>query len=200
MIVWSPQASAEPATGSGAQSLLSSSQAGPQQSNHRLDLSPWLDDVGLRGCQTQEGAQHIEGPTAATHLHPVAEQHNGDEHGRRTDFALFGLAIPSVTGHSVSLLRYGVSRIVEHFFDLCKRDFLGIVIDVDSPGWDINLDLAHTLQFSNGPFNRVLAMLARNVWSHKCCRFHEAYPPLILSNRLKSKQYREGSYRFPAIV
>src|SRR5438045_5865689 len=103
----------------------------------------------------------------------------------RTDFALSGLAIPSVTGHAVSLLRDGVPGVVEHLFDLRECHFLRVVVDVDSLGWDINLDLAHSLQFTNGPFNRVLAMLARNVWSHKGCRFHDAYPPLILSNRLK---------------
>ncbi len=101
------------------------------------------------------------------------------------------LALPSLrlAGNTVLLLRDGIPGVVEHLFDLRERHFLRVVVDVDSPGWDINLDLAHSLQFSNGPFNRVLAMLARNVWRHKGCRFHDAYPPLILSDRLKSKQY-----------
>src|SRR5437588_6599639 len=83
--------------------------------------------------------------------------------------ASFRLVVPSLKrmGHAVSLLRDGVPGVVEYLFDLRECHFLRVVVDVDSPGWDINLDLAHSLQFSNGPFNRVLAMLARNVWSHK---------------------------------
>src|SRR5947209_1247275 len=71
------------------------------------------------------------------------------------------------------LLRYCVSGIVEDLFDLRQGDDLGVVVDMDGPGRDVNLDLTDTFQFPNGPFNRVLAMFARNVGSHKSCRFHQ---------------------------
>jgi hypothetical protein len=110
-----------------------------------------------------------------------------------TGRAWFYLILPSlsltVTGLAMLLPGDRVSGIVEHFFDLGQRDDLGVVVDVDSFGWDINLDLAHTFQLTNGPLDRVLAMLARNVGGDKCCRFHDAYPPVILSNRLVSKRY-----------
>jgi hypothetical protein len=76
------------------------------------------------------------------------------------------LPSPYLTGYAVLLLGYDVAGIVEHFLDLRERHLLRVVIDVDSLRWDIDLDLTHTLQFSNGSLNRVLAMLARNVWGH----------------------------------
>src|SRR5216683_2385396 len=104
--------------------------------------------------------------------------------------ASFRLVLPSLelTGHAVSLLRYGVAGIVEHFLDLRERHLLRIVVDVNGLRWDINLDLAHTLQFSNCSLDGVLAMLARNVGSDQCRRFHDAYPPLIQVNHLQSKR------------
>src|SRR5216684_954041 len=109
----------------------------------------------------------------------------------------FRLVLPSLelTGHAVSLLRYGVSRIVEHFLDLRERHLLRIVVDVNGLGWDINLDLAHTPQFSNRSLDGVLAMLARNVGGHKGRRFHNAYPPLIQVNHLERKLYNSSHPR-----
>src|SRR5579872_6771785 len=95
----------------------------------------------------------------------------------RAAFRVVLLAL-SLTGHTVPLLGYGVSCIIEHFFDLRQRYFLWIVVDVDGLRRDIDLDLTHTFHFPNRSFYRVLAMLARNVGSHKCSRFHDVYPIL----------------------
>ena len=50
---------------------------------HRANLPIGADEVGLRGCQAQEGIEGIRGPPATAHLHPVPKEHKGDEHGRR---------------------------------------------------------------------------------------------------------------------
>src|SRR5258706_167001 len=38
------------------------------------------DQVGLRGCEPQQGIERIGGTSAAAHLHPVTEQNEGHEH------------------------------------------------------------------------------------------------------------------------
>ncbi len=50
---------------------------------HRAYLPIGADDVGLRGCQAQEGIEGVRRPPATAHLHPMTEEHEGDEHGRR---------------------------------------------------------------------------------------------------------------------
>ena len=88
-------------------------------------------------------------------------------------------------GHTALLLRYGISRIVEHFLDLRQGHFLWVVVDVDGFRWDIDLDLTHPFQFTNGSLYRMLTTLARNVGGDKRRRFREAYPPLIYLNHLE---------------
>src|SRR5215472_10150547 len=82
-------------------------------------------------------------------------------------------------GLAVLLLGDGVARLVEHFLDLCQRDLLRVVIDMNGLRPDIDLDLAHTFQLTNSPLDRVLAVLARDVRCYKCRRFHHASPPLL---------------------
>jgi hypothetical protein len=85
----------------------------------------------------------------------------------------------------MSLPGYRVSSVVEHFFDLRERHDLGIVVDVDGLRPDIDPDLTHTLQCSNRSLDRMLAMLARNVWGYQCRRFHDAYPLFIQVHHLE---------------
>src|SRR5215470_1605836 len=107
----------------------------------------------------------------------------------RTGFLLPGSPFHFLTGNAVALFGDGVSRLIEHFFDLRERHDLGVVVDMNRFARDIDLDLTYAVQVANGPFNGVLAMLARNVGGHKCRRFHDSYPPLIQPNHLvKSKQ------------
>src|SRR6266699_419020 len=114
-----------------------------------------------------------------------------------TGQASFRLLLPSLylTGHAVPLLDYRVSGIVEHFFDLRERDLLRIVVDVDGLRPDIDPDLTHTLQCSNRSLDRMLAMLARNVGSYKCRRFHNVYPLFIQVNYLERHPYNPSLQR-----
>ena len=114
-----------------------------------------------------------------------------------TGQASFRLVLPSLylTGHAVPLPGYRVSSIVEHFFDLRERHDLGIVVDVDGLRWNIDPDLTHTLQCSNRSLNRMLAMLARNVWGYKCRRFHDVYPLFIQVNYLERHLYSPSLQR-----
>src|SRR2546430_16609495 len=93
---------------------------------------------------------------------------------RMTGQASFCLALPSLrlAGHAVSLLGYRVSRLVEHFFDLRRRNDLRIVVDVDGLRRDIDPDGAYAFQFSNGSLDPVPAMLPGNSERHRCRRFH----------------------------
>src|SRR5207249_3064881 len=89
-----------------------------------------------------------------------------------TGQALSRLFLPSlsltVAELAALLLRDGVSRIVEHFFDLCQRDDLGVVFDMNRLGRNIDVNLAHAVQFANGSLDGVLAVLTRNVGGHEC--------------------------------
>jgi hypothetical protein len=72
----------------------------------------------------------------------------------------------------------------QKFIDLRKRHLLWIVVDAGGLRWDIDLDLTHPFQFTNGSLYRMLTTLARNVGGDKRRRFREAYPPLIYLNHL----------------
>src|SRR6266699_1643800 len=73
------------------------------------------------------------------------------------------------------LFRYGVAYVVHHLFDLRQRDLLRIVGEIDRLRRNIHLDGIHACQFSESPFDGMLAMLTRNVGCEKICRFHRVF-------------------------
>src|SRR6266852_675508 len=101
----------------------------------------------------------------------------------------------AVTGHALLLFGYGISGIAEDLFNPRQRDFLRVVVDMNRLGRDIHVDRTHAVQFANSSFNRVLAMLTRNVGGYQCRRFHDRYPPLIHLNHFESKRYNSSPQR-----
>src|SRR6266852_9074411 len=73
------------------------------------------------------------------------------------------------------LFRYSVAYVVHDLFDLRQSDLLRIIAKIDSFRRNIHLDGIHSSQFSESPFDGVLAMLTRNVGGDKGCRFHRVF-------------------------